>query len=304
MANMEERIQKILARSGYGSRRDCETLIAEGRVTKNGQKVELGTKAIAGVDTITVDGEVLKYQEQQKKYIALNKPRFVLSDRPEHDPRKTVFSLVPDSDDLFVVGRLDFESEGLILLTNDGDLANKLSHPRYGKEKEYKVLVAKRPDDDQLSKWRRGVILEDGEKTAPADVKLIAYKGDGAWLRVTMKEGRKREIREIGKQIGLPIVKLVRVRIGTLLLGLLKSGEWRMLSNEEVQALRDLVSGRPESKTGAHAVTRKPSSTQGSRRPSEKQSEKRTGGKQTGNRRSSEKQFGKQSGEKTSRKRA
>ncbi len=253
---MEERIQKILARLGFGSRRDCEVLITEGRVTKNGERVELGTKADASIDVLEVDGEVLKYHEPEKRYIALNKPRFVLSDRPAHDPRRTVFSFVPDSDNLFVVGRLDFESEGLILLTNDGDLSNKLSHPRYGKEKEYKVLVAKRPDDDQLNKWRRGVILEDGEKTAPADVRLIAFKGDGAWLRVIMKEGRKREIREIGKQIGLPIVKLVRVRIGTLPLGLLKSGEWRDLKEDEVQALRDLVSAKKSTSPDRQPVRR------------------------------------------------
>ena len=150
--------------------------------------------------------------------------------------------------DRFVVGRLDFESEGLVLLTNDGELANKLTHPRYEKEKEYRVLVAKRPDEDQLNKWRRGVVLEDGVKTAPADVRVIRQQGEGAWIRVVMKEGRKREIREIGKQIGLPIVKLVRVRIGSLTLGPLKPGEWVALKDEEVQALKESASAKPAKK--------------------------------------------------------
>jgi len=245
---MEERIQKILSRAGYGSRRDCEVLIKEGRVTRNGEKVELGAKADPDKDQLAVDGVTLKFKEPEKRYIALYKPRFVLSDRSASDPRRTVFSLVPNSDDLFVVGRLDFESEGLVLLTNDGELANKLTHPRYEKEKEYRVLVAKRPDEDQLNKWRRGVVLEDGVKTAPADVRVIRQQGEGAWIRVVMKEGRKREIREIGKQIGLPIVKLVRVRIGSLTLGPLKPGEWVALKDEEVQALKESASAKPAKK--------------------------------------------------------
>ncbi len=250
---MEDRLQKVLSRAGYGSRRGCEELIIEGRVLVNGKPAELGMKVDPNRDKIHIDGSLLAYHEPEKKYIALNKPRFVLSDRPANDPRQTVFSLVPDSDDLFVVGRLDFESEGLILLTNDGELANKLSHPRYGKEKEYHVLVAKRPDADQLAKWRRGVVLEDGEKTAPADVRIHKFQGDGAWLSVTMSEGRKREIREIGKQIGLPIVKLVRVRIGTLRLGNLKPKEWAFLKDDEVKALRELVSKRPSARGSVRA---------------------------------------------------
>ena len=136
---MEERLQKILARCGFGSRRACEEYITMGRVSVNGVTAELGSKADPKKDTIRVDGDVLQYTEPEKVYIMLNKPRYVLSDRDNSDPRRTVFSIVEDSDGLFVVGRLDFESEGLILLTNDGELANKLSHPRYGKEKEYIV---------------------------------------------------------------------------------------------------------------------------------------------------------------------
>ena len=254
---MEERLQKILSRCGFGSRRACEEeYILMGRVSVNGKTAELGSKADPKKDTIRVDGEVLHYTEPEKVYIMLNKPRFVLSDRDSSDPRRTVFSIVEDSDGLFVVGRLDFESEGLILLTNDGELANKLSHPRYGKEKEYMVLVAKRPDDKQLKAWRHGVVLEDGEKTGPAQVMISSVSGKGAWLRVIMTEGRKRQIREIGKTIGLPIVRLIRIRIGTLELGDLKPGEYKELNENQVKALRALVSGKPRAEKQAAAIAK------------------------------------------------
>ena len=253
---MEERLQKILSRCGFGSRRACEELIIMGRVTVNGETAELGSKADPARDSIRVDGSVLQYTEPEKVYIMLNKPRFVLSDRDPSDPRRSVFSIVENSDGLFVVGRLDFESEGLILLTNDGELANKLTHPRYGKEKEYQVLVAKRPDDKQLKAWRHGVVLEDGEKTGSAHVQVSGLSGKGAWLRVVMTEGRKRQIREIGKTIGLPIVRLIRVRIGTLELGDLKSGEYKELNENQVKALRTLVSGKPRAEKQAAAYAK------------------------------------------------
>ena len=253
---MEERLQKILSRSGFGSRRTCEEMITMGRITVNGNVAELGSKADPKKDVIRVDGSILQYTEPEKVYIMLNKPRFVLSDRDSSDPRRSVFSIVENSDGLFVVGRLDFESEGLILLTNDGELANKLSHPRYGKEKEYQVLVAKRPDDKQLKAWRHGVVLEDGEKTGPAHVQVSGLSGKGAWLRVVMTEGRKRQIREIGKTIGLPIVRLIRVRIGTLEMGDLKSGEYKELNENQVKSLRALVSGKPRAEKQAAAFAK------------------------------------------------
>ena len=253
---MEERLQKILSRCGYGSRRACEELIVMGRVSVNGKTVELGAKADPKRDEIRVDNSILQYTEPDKVYYMLNKPRFVLSDRDSSDPRRSVFSIVDNSDGLFVVGRLDFESEGLMLLTNDGELANKLSHPRYGKEKEYRVLVAKRPDEKQLKAWRHGVILEDGMKTAPAQVQVSGLSGKGAWLRVIMTEGRKREIREIGKMIGLPIVRLIRTRIGTLEMGDLHSGEYRELNENQVKSLRALVSGKPRAEKQAAAYAK------------------------------------------------
>ena len=234
---MEERLQKILARAGYGSRRASEELIAAGRVTVNGRAVALGAKADPQKDRILVDGQPLKLSEEPA-YIAIYKPRGVLSTVSAPDPRPTVRSLVDLPGRLYPVGRLDVDSEGLVLLTNDGELANHITHPRYGHEKEYRVLVARRPDEEQLATWRRGVVLEDGYRTKPADVRPESMFGKGAWLRVTLREGRKRQIREVGGRIGLTVVRIIRVRIGTLLLGSLKPREWRRLTAAEVAALK------------------------------------------------------------------
>ncbi len=234
---MKERLQKILARAGYGSRRGCEEIITAGRVRVYGQVAGLGDKADASVDQITVDGRPIKKAEELV-YVALYKPRGVISTVTDPDLRTAVRDLVPVEGTLYPVGRLDFDSEGLILMTNDGDLANKLTHPRYEHEKEYRVLVAAHPDGDQLAKWRRGLVLEDGFKTSPADVYVINKLGKGAWLDVTLKEGYKRQIREMGKVTGLPVVRIVRVRIGDLHLGNLKPKEWRYLTPQEVAALK------------------------------------------------------------------
>ena len=233
----EERLQKILARAGLGSRRACEDLIAAGRVYVNGTMATLGMKADPESDRIEVDGRHIQAREALT-YVALYKPRGVISAAKSPDPRPTVRDLIPLTGRLYPVGRLDVDSEGLILMTNDGELANRLTHPRYGHDREYKVLVARRPDEEQLEIWRRGVVLEDGSKTLPADVRFEAAHGKGAWLRVVMREGKKRQIREVGKTIGLPVVKIIRVRIGTLQLGGLKPREWRYLTPEEVSALK------------------------------------------------------------------
>jgi 23S rRNA pseudouridine2605 synthase len=236
---MEERLQKIMSHAGLGSRRACEELIVDGRVTVNGKVAVIGQKADPVTDRIVVDGRVIAGAEAPI-YIALHKPRNVLStvEAESHDFRKTVRDLVPVEGRIYPVGRLDFDSEGLVLMTNDGDLANKLTHPRFGHLKIYRVLVARRPDDEQLATWRRGVVLEDGYKTAPADVTLEGSSGKGAWLRVVMREGRKRQIREIGSLLGLPVVRILRIAIGSLRLGTLKRGEWRYLSDEEVAELK------------------------------------------------------------------
>jgi len=234
----EERLQKILAQAGFGSRRSCEVLITANRVTVNGKVATLGQKADPEHDKIAVDGQNIAKPVNKKVYIALNKPRGVLSDTDPADPRPTVFDFVQSNAHLFAVGRLDLDSEGLILLTNDGELANRLTHPRYEHEKEYKVLVAARPDEEQLAAWRRGVVLPDVGKTAPARVTLISTEGKGAWLRVVMHEGKKRQIREVGRTIGIPVVRIIRVRIATLLLSDLKTGQSRELSDSEIAALK------------------------------------------------------------------
>ncbi len=233
----KERVQKILARSGLGSRRACEELIRKGRVTVNGQIIQLGDQADPKKDRIQVDGRPISAPEPNV-YIAIYKPRGVLSAVSSVDPRPTVVELVDAPERLYPVGRLDVDSEGLMLLTNDGELANRLTHPRYGHEKEYRVLVARRPDREQLEVWQRGVVLEDGYRTAPAQVEVESYSGKGAWLRVVMREGRKRQIREIGARIGLPIVRIIRIRIGSLRLGRLRAGQWRHLSEAELTALK------------------------------------------------------------------
>ena len=166
------------------------------------------------------------------------KPRGVLSSTKSHDQLSTVLDLVPASERLFPVGRLDLNSEGLLLLTNDGDLTNKLTHPRYGHEKEYRVLVAKHPDKKQLDTWRRGIVMPDGYQTKPVNVWIEKLHGKGAWLRVVMTEGRKRQIRETASLLGLPVVKLIRVRIGSLQLGKLRHKQWRHLNESEIQLLK------------------------------------------------------------------
>lgn len=265
---MEERIQKLLAQAGFGSRRACEALITAGRVRVNGRIPVLGDKADPSSDRIEVDGQVIPNREVLV-YIALHKPRGVISAANDPIGRTTVRDLVELPGQLYPVGRLDFDSEGLILLTNDGELANRLTHPRYEHEKEYRVLVARRPDAEQLDAWRRGVVLEDGYRSLPADVSLLDTAGKGQWLRVVLKEGRKRQIRETGFQLGLPVVRILRVRIGSLELGTLKVRQWRHLSAAEVASLR---AGPPAVKKTGRARSQtaqgRPSSARTSSSPS------------------------------------
>lgn len=232
-----DRVQKIMAHAGIGSRRTCEKYIEAGRVKVNGKTVKLGDKADPQKDVIIFDGQEIRGQ-QKNVYIALHKPRGVLSSTVSQGDKQTVLDLVPSSEGLYPVGRLDLDSEGLILLTNDGELTNLLTHPRYQKEKEYKVLLAKKPDRKQLETWQRGVVLQDGHRTGEVDVSFIGSKGKGAWIRVVMKEGHKRQIRETARVLGLPVVKLIRVRIGSLLLKNLKVREYRHLTEREIKQLK------------------------------------------------------------------
>lgn len=243
-----ERLQKLLAAAGYGSRRACEDLITAGRARINGRVAVLGARADPAVDHITLDGEPVV--AEQPVYILLYKPRGVISSLRAQGERDTVRDLVPLPGRLYPVGRLDVLSEGLTLLTNDGDLTNRLTHPRYGHDKEYRVLVLGQPTAQALQAWRRGVVIEDDEgkreRTRPAKVEIesSAKSGEGAWLRVTMREGRKNQIRRVGDRLGLRVARLIRVRLGPLRVGALKAGEWRHLTAEEIRALKTATGAR------------------------------------------------------------
>ena len=238
---MEERLQKIMARAGFGSRRANEELLKTGRVRVNGQPAHLGDKADPDRDVIEVDGRRIRVKES-RVYVAVNKPKGVISSTEDEieKGRPTVRDLIPIPGHLYPVGRLDRQSEGLMLLTNDGDLAHKLTHPRYGHEKSYLVRVDGQLTPEQLQQWRDGVRL-DGEMTAPAEVKVLGPEKEGSWLQIIMREGRKRQIRRIAALFGLNVRKLTRERIGPLQLGDLKPGTWRHLTEGEVAQLREHV---------------------------------------------------------------
>lgn len=250
---MEERLQKILARADLGSRRSCETIIAEGRVTVNGRVASLGDKADPAVDRIEVDGRPLPLgrggaASERLIYIALNKPRGVISSLEDEleEGRTTVRDLIQldTAQHIYPVGRLDKPSEGLVLMTNDGELAHRLTHPRYGHEKTYAVTVEGSISERALDQWRRGVML-DGRITAPAPIEVVERRTADTRLRVILREGRKRQIRRIAAALGHPVSQLVRERIGPLLLGDLQPGQWRYLSDEEVSQLRRSVEETP-----------------------------------------------------------
>ena len=240
----EERLQKVLAHAGVASRRASEALIEQGRVTVNGQTVTvLGFKVDPRRDVIAVDGQRLPKPSAKLIYIMLNKPRDVLTTVSDDRGRQTVVDLIDVEERVYPVGRLDLKSEGLILLTNDGELAEKLTHPRSHLEKEYLVLVAGRPSTPTLAQWRRGEIEVEGKPVGRAVVERLKIEGDNTWLKIILTEGRKRQIREVAKALGHPVRKLERVRIGPIKLGHLKPGRWRHLNSVEVQRLKAAFTG-------------------------------------------------------------
>ena len=226
-----ERLQKILARSGLGSRRHCEELIEQGSVTLNGQVATLGDKADASTDVIEVDGVRIGTAPGLVYYL-LNKPAGVVTTAADTHGRPIVTDLVPSEPRVFPIGRLDQDTEGLLLLTNDGDLSQRLAHPRFGVEKEYLVEVEGAPTRGDLRRLREGVELDDG-LTAPAKAVLVERN----LLRITIHEGRKRQVRRMCDAVGHPVVRLVRTRIGPLADRSLSPGEWRPLSIDEVRTL-------------------------------------------------------------------
>jgi 23S rRNA pseudouridine2605 synthase len=237
---MSERIQKLMAQAGIGSRRHNEKLIKQGRVIINGRLARLGDKADLEKDEIKVDGRIIN--DSGHAYIALNKPKGVISSLEDEldEDRTTVRDLIPLPGHIYPVGRLDKQSEGLMLMTNDGKLAHRLTHPRYGHEKEYEVTLEGALADEMIEQWRRGLRLDD-KMTAPAGVTLIERTAEQTRLQLTMREGRKRQIRRIAAQFGHPVQQLVRRKIGPLTLGNLQPGQWRHLTPAEVSALQKTV---------------------------------------------------------------
>ncbi|MFH1923454.1 MAG: pseudouridine synthase [Planctomycetota bacterium] len=232
-----ERLQKVLAAAGVGSRRHCEELILAGRVEVDGSVVtELGTRVDPGREQLRVDG--VKLTQPRRVYYALNKPSGVVCTNRDPSGRPRATDLIPGRPErLFTVGRLDLNSEGLILLTNDGELANRLTHPRYGVQKTYRVLVAGHPTSEVVSRLRKGVQLAEGLAKI-AVVRVKRRHKQSTIMEVVLEEGRNREIRRLLARVGHKVLQLVRIAIGPLRLGNLASGEYRRLSREEVSALR------------------------------------------------------------------
>jgi 23S rRNA pseudouridine2605 synthase len=244
-----ERLQKVLARVGLGSRRACEELIAEGRVSVDGEVADLGRRVDPERDRVEVDGVAIGLRPGLVTYV-LHKPAGVITTADDPQGRPTVVALVPAEPRVFPVGRLDADTEGLLLLTNDGDLAHRLTHPRFGVDKEYLAHVRGRPTRQALRRLREGVELDDGP-TAPAQVSELSP----GLLRITVHEGRNRQVRRMCEAVGHPVERLVRVRIGPLADRSLKAGQWRELAPEEVRALeRAAAAGhpRPDSPAGGH----------------------------------------------------
>lgn len=233
----QQRVQKLMAQADIGSRRKCEEIIRAGRVRVNGKVIQLGAKADPQQDTVLVDGARIT-GSFEPLYFVVNKPQGVLSTNqaPEGDTRPTIRELIDVPGHLFTIGRLDADSEGLMILTNDGELANKVSHPRYEHTKTYKVIVKGKPARETLAKWESGIWLDDS-RTAACSVKILEASKRASTLRIVMVEGRKRQIRRIASLLGHPVIRLVRTQIGQLGLGTLRKGAWYQLDEAEVQAM-------------------------------------------------------------------
>lgn len=239
----DERLQKVLARAGIASRRQSEKMISEGRVKVNGQTVtEMGTRVDIGGDLIEIDGRPISRPEE-KVYLLLNKPSGFITSLDDPRGRPKVVDLVKDLPyRLYPVGRLDMETEGLLLLTNDGDLCYRLSHPRFGVEKTYQANVLGVPSAQKLKTLEQGMVLEDGP-TAPARVRVIGQEAGNGILLVTIHEGRKRQVRRMLETIGHPVMRLKRTQYGFLDLKGVKVGSYRRLTEEEVTRLHGLAAG-------------------------------------------------------------
>lgn len=235
-----ERLQKVLARAGVGSRRACEELIADGLVTVNGEVAELGRRVDPDHDRVAIDGVRVGVRPGLVHYL-LNKPAGVVTTAADPQGRPTVVELVPAEPRVFPVGRLDLDTEGLLLLTNDGDLANRIAHPSHGVEKEYLAAVEGTPSRGTLRQLREGIELDDG-RTAPARASLTPPN----LVRLVIHEGRNRQVRRMLDAVGHPVERLIRTRIGPIADPKLPPGEWRTLTTDELRALERAVADVPD----------------------------------------------------------
>jgi len=245
-----ERLQKIIAHAGFASRREAEAMIREGKVTVNGRVVtELGSKADPLHDHVKVDGKLIT-QAEEHRYILLYKPKEVMTTVEDPQGRRTVIDLVRGiRERIYPVGRLDFQSEGLVLLTNDGDLAFKVSHPTHGSVKTYHVKVRGVPEDRVVDKLQRGITIE-GKRTLPCDISRMKTTGKrddegNSWFEVKLREGRTQQIRKMFKAMGHPVSKLKRVAIGPISDPKLTAGVWRELTRQEVKMLATMQEAKP-----------------------------------------------------------
>ncbi|WP_164102939.1 pseudouridine synthase [Candidatus Laterigemmans baculatus] len=246
-----QRLQRVLASAGYGSRRQCEELIVEGRVEVDGQAVtELGTQVDPKTSKIYVDGTLLK--REKLAYFVVNKPPGVVTTNSDPQGRTRVIDLVQERQRLFPVGRLDRSSEGLILLTNDGELAQQLAHPRYGVRKTYRVTVAGKVDSEKLAQMKRGIYIAEG-RVGVEGAKILRHRGQSTELEILLREGKNREIRRILARLGHKVLTLQRIALGPLRLGELPRGAYRPVSSDELRRLRDEV--RIQSKQAAAGST-------------------------------------------------
>lgn len=250
-----ERLQKVLARTGLGSRRACEELIAAGRVSIDGRVARLGERVDPEHSSIEVDG-VLVATRAGLVYYLLNKPARVVTSARDPQGRRTVLDLVPREPRVFPVGRLDYDTEGLLVVTNDGDLAQRLVHPRYGLPKTYLAEIVGRPSPGALRRLRGGVEL-DGERTGPAQVRLVQAHGASVALEIVIHEGRNRQVRRMCEAVGHPVRRLVRTRIGPLGDSRLEPGAWRSLRQAEVRSLYEATAAprpakAPSAPRGGH----------------------------------------------------
>lgn len=255
---MPERLQKLIAQAGIASRRHAEEMIKAGEVTVNGKVViELGTKADPQADHIKVRGKLINpaLQKREKVYVLLNKPKGYLSSVSDPESRSLVTELLPPSlGTLHPVGRLDFNTEGLLLLTNDGDFTNFITAARNRVVKVYEAKVKGVPPNSAIERLRKGVTLEDGAHTSPAEINLLEATGTNSWFEIILHQGRNQQIRRMFELIGFSVVKLRRVRIGPLDDRKMKPGQWRLLNAGEVKEL--LRKAPPRKRPGQLKVRR------------------------------------------------